>query len=98
MAASILLRRATIPPDTSWRKTHRSGSSLTTLPGTTKRSNTMASLANAHLGITPTGWTNDDLPTVGEHIPFEQCISEIALAGYEGCSIGHKYPTNASVL
>jgi inosose dehydratase len=58
----------------------------------------MPFLKNAHIGITPTGWTNDDLPTVGEHISFEQCVGEIALAGYEGCSIGHKYPTSAATL
>jgi inosose dehydratase len=50
------------------------------------------------LGITPTGWTNDDLPTLGEEIPFEQCVSEMALAGYEGCSVGHKFPTDAGEL
>jgi inosose dehydratase len=50
------------------------------------------------LGITPTGWTNDDLPTLGDEIPFEQCVSEIALAGYEGCSVGHKFPTDPAEL
>jgi inosose dehydratase len=46
------------------------------------------------LGITPTCWTNDDFPLIGDHITFEQTLSEIALAGYEGCSIGHKFPTS----
>lgn len=50
------------------------------------------------LGITPTGWTNDDQPLLGDDIPFEQTISEIALAGFEGCSIGHKFPTNTGEL
>ena len=50
------------------------------------------------LGITPTGWTNDDQPTLGDHIPFEQCVSEMALAGYEGCSVGHKFPTDPAEL
>jgi inosose dehydratase len=50
------------------------------------------------LGITPTGWTNDDLPTLGDHIPFEQCVSEMALAGFQGCSVGHKYPRDTAVL
>jgi inosose dehydratase len=49
-------------------------------------------------GVTPTLWTNDDLPTLGDDIPFEQCVSEMALAGYEGCSVGHKYPTDAAEL
>lgn len=50
------------------------------------------------LGITPTVWTNDDFPTVGDHIPFEQCVSEMALAGFQGCSVGHKYPRDPKVL
>ena len=50
------------------------------------------------LGITPTGWTNDDMPGLGEYIPFEQCVSEMALAGFEGCSVGHKFPTDTEVL
>ena len=50
------------------------------------------------LGITPTGWTNDDMPGLGDDIPFEQCVSEMALAGFEGCSVGHKFPTDTEVL
>lgn len=55
-------------------------------------------LPGTHIGITPTGWTNDDFPLLGNDIPFEQCVSEIALAGYEGCSIGHKFPTDVNKL
>jgi inosose dehydratase len=51
-----------------------------------------------HLGITPTCWTNDDFPLIGDHITFEQTLSEIALAGYEGCSVGHKFPTSVRDL
>lgn len=50
------------------------------------------------LGITPTGWTNDDMPTLGESISFEQCVSEMALAGFVGCSVGHKFPRDPEVL
>lgn len=50
------------------------------------------------LGVTPTLWWNDDFPSIDIGIPFEQCISEMALAGFEGCSIGHKYPTDPEVL
>jgi inosose dehydratase len=50
------------------------------------------------LGITPTVWTNDDFPLLGDEIPFEQCISEIALAGFQGCSVGHKFPTDRGEL
>ncbi len=50
------------------------------------------------LGITPTVWTNDDLPTLGDEISFEQCVSEMALAGFQGCSVGHKFPRDTKVL
>ena len=46
------------------------------------------------LGIAPIGWTNDDLPEIGGDITFEQCISEMALAGYKGCEVGTKFPKN----
>jgi inosose dehydratase len=29
---------------------------------------------------------------MGSGISFGQCVSEMALAGFQGCSIGHKYP------
>ncbi len=45
-------------------------------------------------GIAPINWTNDDLPELGGEIPFEQCISEMALAGYSGCEVGTKYPVD----
>ena len=50
------------------------------------------------IGITPTSWWNDDFLSIDIGIPFEQCISEMALAGYQGCSVGHKFPTDTSVL
>ncbi|SEP29607.1 2-keto-myo-inositol dehydratase [Rhizobium tibeticum] len=50
------------------------------------------------LGITPTLWWNDDFINIDIGIPFEQCISEMALAGYVGCSVGHKYPTDRKTL
>ena len=42
------------------------------------------------LGIAPIGWTNDDMPDLGSENTFEQCVSEMALAGFEGCEIGNK--------
>jgi inosose dehydratase len=50
------------------------------------------------LGITPTLWWNDDFLSIDIGIPFGQCVSEMALAGFHGCSIGHKYPTDPAVL
>lgn len=50
------------------------------------------------LGVTPTLWWNDDFPLIDAGVTFEQCVSEMALAGYQGCSIGHKYPTDVETL
>lgn len=50
------------------------------------------------LGIAPIGWTNDDLPELGGEIPFEQCVSEMALAGFVGCEVGNKYPRDTTIL
>jgi len=50
------------------------------------------------LGIAPIGWTNDDMPELGGQNTFEQCISEMALAGFTGCEIGTKYPSDPDVL
>ena len=36
------------------------------------------------LGIAPIAWTNDDMPDLGKENTFEQCVSEMALAGFTG--------------
>ena len=50
------------------------------------------------LGVCCTLWWNDDFPTIDAGIPFGQAVSEMALAGFQGCSIGHKYPADPAVL
>jgi len=50
------------------------------------------------LGIAPIAWTNDDLPDLGKENTFEQCISEMALAGFTGTEMGNKYPKDVQVL
>lgn len=50
------------------------------------------------LAIAPIGWTNDDMPDLGGENTFEQCVSEMALAGFKGSEIGNKYPQNPAVL
>lgn len=50
------------------------------------------------LGIAPIGWTNDDLPDLGSENTFEQCVSEMALAGFTGSEVGNKYPREPEVL
>ena len=49
-------------------------------------------------GIAPIGWTNDDMPQLGGENTFEQCVSEAALAGFQGTEVGGKYPTDPKVL
>ena len=50
------------------------------------------------LSIAPIAWTNDDLPELGGHISFEQCIEEMSEAGFTGSEIGNKYPRDPEVL
>ncbi len=50
------------------------------------------------LAIAPIAWTNDDLPDLGRENTFEQCVSEMALAGFEGSEVGNKYPRDPAVL
>ena len=50
------------------------------------------------LGIAPIGWTNDDMPDLGKENTFEQCVSEMALAGFTGSEVGNKYPKDPEVL
>ena len=49
---------------------------------------------NVHLGIAPIGWCNDDMPELGAENTFKQIVSEMALAGFTGCEIGNKYPSD----
>lgn len=50
------------------------------------------------LAMAPIGWTNDDMPDLGAENTFEQCVSEMALAGYSGSEVGNKYPSNPELL
>ena len=50
------------------------------------------------LSIAPIAWTNDDMPELGAENTFEQCISEMALAGFTGSEVGNKYPRDTTVL
>lgn len=49
-------------------------------------------------GVTPTLWANDDFPDIDIGIPFGQIVSEMALAGFQGCSRGGKYPQDPEIL
>lgn len=58
----------------------------------------MLDSSKVSLGIAPIAWTNDDMPDLGAENTFEQCISEMALAGFTGCEVGNKYPKDTAVL
>ena len=58
----------------------------------------MLSKEKVKLGIAPIAWTNDDMPDLGKENTFEQCISEMALAGFTGSEVGNKYPKDTEVL
>lgn len=53
---------------------------------------------NVFLGIAPIGWCNDDMPELGAENTFQQIISEMALAGFTGCEIGNKFPSDPQAL
>ena len=53
---------------------------------------------NVMLGAVPNAWSNDDLPMLGHDITYQQCMDEMALAGYKGTEMGSKYPTDPAVL
>ena len=50
------------------------------------------------LGISPIGWSNDDLPELGGDIPLDRCLAEARAAGYEGIELGHKFPRDPAAL
>jgi len=50
------------------------------------------------LGISPIGWSNDDLPELGGDTPLDTCLAEARQAGYEGIELGHKFPRDPEVL
>ena len=50
------------------------------------------------LGISPIGWTNDDLPELGGDIPLGTCLAEARLAGFQGIELGNKFPRDPALL
>lgn len=48
--------------------------------------------------VAPINWTNDDDPSLGGDISLDRCLSEMRLAGYEGCELGNKFPKEVDAL
>ncbi|MDJ0590623.1 MAG: myo-inosose-2 dehydratase [Pleurocapsa sp. MO_226.B13] len=74
-------------------------SSLTSLIVATNKS-PLFDPQKVRLGITPTGWSNSDDPSIDlvPPIPYRQILSEMALAGYEGSQMSGKYPQDMATL
>ncbi len=53
---------------------------------------------NIQYGCAPINWTNDDLPSLGGELTYQQCLSEMALAGFKGSEGGCKYPKDFKTL
>jgi inosose dehydratase len=50
------------------------------------------------LGVSPIGWSNDDLPELGGDTPLETCLAEVLEAGFAGIELGNKFPRDAATL
>jgi inosose dehydratase len=53
---------------------------------------------SVRLGVSPIGWSNDDLPELGGDTPLETCLAEAQQAGFAGIELGGKFPREAAVL
>ncbi len=53
-----------------------------------------------NLGITPTGWSNSDDPSIDlvPPIPYQQILSEMQLSGFKGSQVSGKYPKDIDIL
>jgi len=53
---------------------------------------------SVRLGISPIGWSNDDLPELGGDIALDTCLAEAREAGFDGIELGHKFPCDPALL
>jgi inosose dehydratase len=53
---------------------------------------------HVRLGVSPIGWSNDDMPELGGDTPLETCLAEARLAGFVGIELGNKFPRDAAQL
>ena len=50
------------------------------------------------LAVSPLSWTNDVLADLGGDTPVETCLSQAALAGFQGVELGRQFPRDAARL
>ena len=53
---------------------------------------------SVRLGVSPIGWSNDDLPELGGDIPLDTCLAEAREVGFEGIELGRKFPREPALL
>ena len=53
---------------------------------------------SVRLGVSPIGWSNDDLHELGGDTPLDTCLAEARRAGFAGIELGHKFPSDPAVL
>ena len=53
---------------------------------------------SVRLGVSPIGWSNDDLPELGGDTPLDTCLAEARQAGFAGIELGRKFPSDPAVL
>ncbi len=52
----------------------------------------------AKLGISPIAWWNDDLPELSDDVSLDECLRQVAKAGYTGVETGRRFPLEAEAL
>ena len=52
----------------------------------------------AKLGISPIAWWNDDLVELSDDVSLDECLRQVAKAGYTGVETGRRFPLEAEAL
>ncbi|MFN0116658.1 MAG: myo-inosose-2 dehydratase [Paracoccaceae bacterium] len=55
-------------------------------------------MLEAKLGISPICWWNDDLVELSDDVSLDECLRQVALAGYTGCETGRRFPMSYAEL
>jgi inosose dehydratase len=55
-------------------------------------------MLQARLGISPICWWNDDLVELSDDVSLDECLRQVAQAGYTGCETGRRFPMDWAEL